>query len=152
MPIKIESTLNMRELNADVTVLPMHAKTMQKLLTLHRSLQDLCFIDYPMAYSFFKYKEEDGLERGDFILLDRIGTERVGVMIARGDIRRKFDLYAITKALRTMQEMDLHNKYTIAFPALGYYEEDKIEIKNVFKMVKKFLGEGSKTVYFVLNY
>ena len=64
MPMKIEKTLNMRELNAELTILPMHAKTMQKPLTLHRSMQDLCFNDYPHAYSFYKYKEKDGLARG----------------------------------------------------------------------------------------
>ena len=152
MPIQIESTLNMRELDTDLAILPLHAKVMQKPLTLHRSLTDLCTMDYPYAYSYYKYKEKDGLERGDFILLDRIDVSRVGLMIARGDVRRKFDLYAITKALRTMREMDLHNKYNIAFPALGMYEEDKIDIKTVFNMVKKFLGDGKKTTYFVLNY
>lgn len=152
MPIQIESHLNMRELNAELTILPLHAKAMNKPLTLHRSFRDLCLIDYPHAYSYYKYKEQDGLERGDFIFLDRIDSTKVGIMIARGDIRRKFDLYAIAKALRSIREMDLHNKYSIAFPALGYYEEDKIDIKRVFKMVEKFLGDGDKSVYFVLNY
>lgn len=152
MPIKIEKTLNMRELNAELTILPMHAKTMQKPLTLHRSMQDLCFNDYPHAYSFYKYKEKDGLARGDFFLLDRIDGGDVGILVARGDIRRKFDLYAITKGLRTMRELNLHNKYNIAFPALGFYEEDQINIKNVYKTVQKFLGDGKKDVYFVLNY
>lgn len=142
----------MREVNADLTILPMHARTMQKPLTLHRSMQDLCFNDYPHAYSLYKYREQDGLSRGDFFLLDRIDGVDVGVLIARGDIRRKFDLYAIVKGLRQMRELDLHNKYSISFPALGYYEEDGIDAKNVYDMVKKFLGDGAKTVYFVMNY
>ena len=152
MGVKIEATLNMRELNAELTILPMHARTMQKALTLHPALPELCKVDYPSAYSYFKYAEADGLERGDFLLFERTDTTNVGVMIARGDIRRKFDLYAITKALRRMADLDLHNKYSIAFPALGFYENDGIDVKNVYKMVKRFLGEGKKPVYFVLNY
>lgn len=152
MPVRIESVLGFREINAGLTVLPMHANTMQKPLTLHPALPDLCKLDYPAAYSYYKYAEADGLKRGDFILLERIDVTDIGIMIGRGDPRRKFDLYAITKALRRMADLDLHNKYTIAFPALGFYKEDGIDIKNVYKMVKKLLGNGSKTVYFVLNY
>jgi hypothetical protein len=108
---------------------------------------------YPIAYSHFKDIESEGnLALGDIIVSERLDCVPVVWLIGRGDIRRKFDLYAITKALRQIRELDLHHTYSIAFPAIGYYEEDRIDVKLVYRAVKKFLGDGLKQVDFLIHY
>ncbi len=153
MPIRIEKTLSLSSVGADLVVLPLHAKTMQKPLTLHPSLRELCIYSYPLAYSYYKNKESNNeLSKGDIIYLERIEDTPVAIMVARGDIRRKFDMHSVLKCIKEIQALGLHNKYTIAFPALGRYDEDRISIKNVYNAVKRMLGNGSKTIHFVLNY
>ena len=51
-----------------------------------------------------------------------------------------------------MRELDLHHRYSIAFPAKGFYESDRIDVKLVHKAVQEYLGDGLKQVDFVLNY
>lgn len=153
MAIKIEKTLTLSTVCPELVVLPLHALRMDKALTLHPTLSSTCFDDFPMAYSYYRQEINlKRLKRGDVIFYERLDSIPVVVMIARGDIRRKFDLHAVVKCLKWMRENDLHNQYTIAFPGLGWYESDRIDPKIVFKMVKKYLGDGSKTVHFVLNY
>jgi len=153
MSVKIDKINSLATTPADLVVIPMHAKTMQKPLTLHPTLHETCLYQYPIAYSHFKDIESEGnLTLGDIIVSERLDRATVVWVIGRGDIRRKFDLYAITKALRQIRELDLHHTYSIAFPAIGYYEEDRIDVKLVYRAVKKFLGDGLKQVDFLLHY
>jgi hypothetical protein len=153
MSVKIDRVHSLATTPADLVVIPMHVKTMQKPLTLHPTLHETCLYQYPIAYSHFKDIESDGtLALGDIIVSERLDRATVVWLIGRGDIRRKFDLYAITKALRQIRELDLHHTYSIAFPAIGYYEEDRIDVKLVYRAVKKFLGDGLKQVDFLLHY
>ena len=153
MSVKIDRVHSLATTGADLIVVPMHAKTMQKPLTLHPTLHETCLYQYPLAYSHFKDIESDGkLKLGDILVSERIDNATVVWLVARGDIRRKFDLHSIIRGLRQMRELDLHHRYTIAFPAIGFYESDRIDVKLVHKAVQEYLGDGLKQVDFVLNY
>jgi len=153
MPIKIEKTLTLRTVGADLVVIPLHALHMDKALTLHPTLQETCLYDFPLAYSYYRQELDlKRLKRGDVLFYERLGDSPVLMAIVRGDIRRKFDLHAIVKCLKWIRDNDLHNKHTIAFPGIGCYESDRIDPKIVFRSVKRFLADGSKTVHFVMNY
>ena len=89
---------------------------------------------------------------GTIIVSERLDRATVVWLIGRGDIRRKFDLHSIIKGLTKMRELDLHLTHSIAFPAIGYYDSDRIDVKLVYDAVKKYLGDGLKPVDFVLNY
>ena len=107
MSVKIDRVHSLATTGADLIVIPMHAKTMQKPLTLHPTLHETCLYQYPIAYSHFKDIESDGkLTMGDIVVSERIDTATVVWLIGRGDIRRKFDLHSIIKGLRQMRELD----------------------------------------------
>ena len=153
MSVKIDRVHSLATTGADLIVIPMHARTMQKPLTLHPTLHETCLYQYPLAYSHFKDIESDGkLKLGDILVSERIDNATVVWLIARGDIRRKFDLHSIIRGLRQMRELDLHHRYSIAFPAIGFYESDRIDPKLVHEVVQEYLGDGLKRVDFVLNY
>ena len=153
MSVKIDKVHSLGSTSADLVVIPMHAKTMQKPLTLHPTLHETCLYQYPLAYCHYKDMESQSkIALGDIVVSERIDRATVVWLIGRGDIRRKFDLHAITKALRQMRELDLHHTYSIAFPAIGYYKDDRIDVKLVYKAVDHFLGDGLKPIDFVLNY
>jgi len=153
MSVKIDKINSLGTTSADLIVIPVHVKTMQKPLTLHPTLHETCLYQYPLAYCHFKDMESQGkISLGDIIVSERLDRATVVWLVGRGDIRRKFDLYAITKALRKMRDLDLHHTYSIAFPAIGYYDNDRIDVKLVYRAVKKFLGDGLKPVDFLLHY
>ena len=153
MSVKIDKIPSLSTTSADLVVIPVDAKTMQKPLTLHPTLHETCLYQYPLAYAHYKDMETQGkIALGDIVVSERIDTAVVVWLIGRGDIRRKFDLHSIIKALTQMRDLDLHHTYSIAFPAIGYYDSDRIDVKLVHKAVKKYLGDGLKPVDFVLNY
>ncbi len=153
MSVKIDRVHSLGTTRRDLIVIPMHVKTLQKPLTLHPTLHETCLYQFPLAYAHYKDMETQGkIALGDIVVSERIDTAVVVWLIGRGDIRRKFDLHSIVKALRQMRKLDLHHTYSIAFPAIGYYDSDRIDVKLVYKAVKKYLGDGLKPIDFVLNY
>ena len=153
MSVKIDKVHSLATTSADLVVIPMHSKTMQKPLTLHPTLHETCLYQYPLAYCHFKDMESQGKTAlGDIIVSERLDRVTVVWLIGRGDIRRKFGLHSIVKALSKIRELDLHHTHSIAFPAIGYYDSDRIDVKLVYKSVKHFLGDGLKSIDFVLNY
>ena len=46
----------------------------------------------------------------------------------------------------------MHYKYDIAFPGLGSYEDDGVDVKEVLKMVQKHFSDTDKDIDFHLNY
>jgi len=153
MTVKIERTLTLANVEADLVVLPMHARYMSKSLTIHPTLSETCLDDFPMAYSYYRNRlKESPLSKGDVLFYEDLDSTPVLILIARGDIRRKFDMRAIIAGLVWMNKQRLHDRYSIAFPGIGCYEEDRISAKTVYRMVKKYLSDGEKTVHFVVNY
>jgi hypothetical protein len=153
MSIKVDKVHSLATTSADLVVIPIHSRTMQKALTIHPTLHETCLYQYPIAYSHFKDMESQGKTAlGTIIVSERLDRATVVWLIGRGDIRRKFDLHSIIKGLTKMRELDLHLTHSIAFPAIGYYDSDRIDVKLVYDAVKKYLGDGLKPVDFVLNY
>jgi len=153
MSVKVDKVNSLATTGADLIVIPVHAKTMQKPLTLHPTLHDTCLYQYPLAYCHYKDMESLGkIALGDIVVSERLDRATVVWLIGRGDIRRKFDLHAIVKAIIQIRDLDLHHTHSIAFPAIGYYDSDRIDVKLVYAAVKKYLGDGLKPVDFILNY
>ena len=90
MSVKIDRVLTCYN-EADLIVIPMHAKTMQKPQHYNTSRN----LPVSISYCLFSFKdiESDGkLAMGDIVISERIDTATVVWLIGRGDIRRKFDL------------------------------------------------------------
>lgn len=96
--------------------------------------------------------EEKGIKKGQLIFSDSNSSENVLWFPMHGAYNVKYKIDWIESGLKTMAKNRLHDKFPIYFPAIGYYEEDGLEQKDVLKLVQKYLSDGKKDVMFVTHY
>ena len=132
----------------DVLVIPVQAGS--KGFTRH-PLPDVKR-EFPSAYAYFRrLTDSRKIARGKLVL-PRNETPKILFLPTGYHYASPQYLDWIEAGLIAMRRRQLHDKYTIAFPALGAYEEDHIDVKEVFKLVKKYLGDGKKNVDFLTSY
>jgi hypothetical protein len=132
----------------DVLVVPIHI--LYKGFTRH-PLPDIKR-EFPEAYVYVRrLGDSRKLQRGKLVFA-RGGPPKILFLPTGYDYKKKQYLDWVEAGLIEMRKRELHNKYTIAFPALGAYDDDQIDIKEVFKLVKRYLGDGEKDVDFLLSY
>jgi hypothetical protein len=108
--------------------------------------------EFPSAYAYFRrLTEVQKIVRGK-LALPRNESPKIVFLPTAHDYRTPQYLDWVEAGLIVLRERRVHDKYTIAFPALGIYEEDRIDVKKVFRLVKKYLGDGKKDVYFLTSY
>jgi hypothetical protein len=106
-----------------------------------------------LAYSHLMgFIEENGIEEGQLVLSETNTDEPILWFPMHKMYNTRYRIDWIESGLKTLSEHRLHDKYPIYFPAIGYYDSDRIDVKLVHKAVKKYLGDGLKPVDFVLNY
>jgi hypothetical protein len=58
----------------------------------------------------------------------------------------------VEEVIDAMAEAGLHKKYDMAFPGLGYYDEDGLDSKVTLKQVYKAFSDSHKALDFHLTY
>ena len=106
---------------------------------------------FPMEYRHFREHCEDErrehdsevlLGRGKFLLSD-FGEQKICWMTVQNRHNNYFQYEWLDEVLDAIVEAKLHHKYDIAFPGLGYYDEDGLDMADTLKMVfEKFRGSA----------
>ena len=106
---------------------------------------------FPIEYRHFREHCEDErrehdsevlLGRGKFLLSD-FGEQKICWMTVQNRHNNYFQYEWLEEVLDAMVEAKLHHKYDMAFPGLGYYDEDGLDMADTLKMVfEKFRGSA----------
>ena len=110
-------------------------------------------LEYPLAYAHYRRLQDANLvEVGEPVISEGIEIKpfagfRLPLMFAADT--KCIGSFA---AVRRMSEMGLHQKYSIAFPAIGVYEKDGLDPTKVYKVVKKYLENGKFDVDFMVDF
>ena len=109
--------------------------------------------DFLVSYSHFRGTIERGdMSRGKILLSDC----REGSIICWFPVHKLYNTYYkldwIEEAILQMKEAGIHYKYDIAFPGLGSYEDDGVDVKEVLKIIQKHFSDTDKDIDFHLNY
>lgn len=150
MAIKINKIDKLSEIETDIVVIPIHTYPHE----FRRHPLPEIKLKYTLAYAQMRRIGNARLiERGKLIRSYGKVESRIIVWLPTGKngAKRQF-IDWIVEGLREIRKYGLHNKATIAFPAIGVYESDVCDVRKVYKMVKKFLGDGEKDVQFLINY
>jgi hypothetical protein len=148
MVIELDNYTALTLSECDVLVVPIH--TLYTGFTRH-PIPDVKR-EFPLAYAYVRrLSDARKIKRGKLIF-PRGETPKILFLPTGYDYTKKQYLDWVEAGLIKMREYEIHNNYTIAFPALGVYEDDQIDVKRVFRLVKKYLGDGEKDVQFLLNY
>ena len=105
------------------------------------------------AYSHFRRRVDAKIpfEPGE-ILVSRFDDYHVCWAALQNAYNTLCKVSYIEIALQEIVKAKLHLEYDIAFPALGYYEEDRIDEDDVLELVQKYLGDSPNKVHFVRKY
>ena len=115
---------------------------------------------FPLEYRHFrehcederrKHESEVLLGRGKFLLSD-FGDQKICWMTVQNRHNNYFQIDWIEEVIEAIARADLHKKYDMAFPGLGYYEEDGIDTKEVLKMVYNAFNDSEKALDFHISY
>jgi len=138
--------------DCDMVVIPVHAKN-QYNKSWDRYPINEAKLEYVLAYAQYRrLQDADLVEPGEPVISEGIESKVICWIPITVDVRRRYKMHWIIRSLRRMQELDLHNKYSIAFPALGAYEGEGVDPVNVYKIVKKYLGNGKFPVDFMVDF
>ena len=106
---------------------------------------------FPIEYRHFREHCEDErrehesevlLGRGKFLLSD-FGEQKICWMTVQNRHNNYFQYEWLEEVLDAMAEAKLHHDYDMAFPGLGYYDEDGLDMADTLKMVfEKFRGSA----------
>ena len=122
-------------------VSPMHCKAYDSIT--HPS--DVLRMRYPIAYSHLRGAiDRKELSKGDILLSDTREGKVICWIIIHGQSARRFDMDSIESCIDKMVEAGLPEDYDIAFPALGFYEEDGVDMYDVADLVSRRLESGRK--------
>jgi len=107
---------------------------------------------YPIEYSHMMHRLKEGMGKGDVLLSDSNGDEVIVWVCFHNAYNVAYKMDWIEEAIKTMSKMRLHDRDTIYFPGLGYYEEDGVDQEEVLKMVHNGLSDGIFNVKFLTHY
>lgn len=115
---------------------------------------------FPMAYAHFRAHAQDYrreikpdfiLGRGKILFSD-FDKQKICWMPVQNRHENYFQIEWISDAIDEIVKQGLHEKFDLAFPALGYYDEDGVEMDDVLKMVYTSLFTGENVVDYHLKY
>ncbi len=108
---------------------------------------------FPIAYSFYRRRLEVDrpLDIGGIILSDHDEKPVCWITVHKAH-NTKYKLDYIEESIKEMAALNLHKKYNIAFPALGYYEEDGVDKDDVQSLLELYFSDTDNKVLFVLDY
>lgn len=115
---------------------------------------------YPIEYRHFREHCEDErrehdspilLGRGKFLLSD-FGEQKICWMTVQNRHNNYFQLEWLEEVVDAMAKAGLHNKYDMAFPGLGYYDEDGLDLEDTLRLVHKKFAGSSKLLDFHVKY
>lgn len=151
MVVEVRKHLPLFLTDSDMVVIPVHVTNQRK--SWDRYPINEAKLEYPLAYCHYRRLQDANLtEPGEPVLSIGIESKVICWLPLARDVRRHYKMHWLIRGLRRMNEMGLHEKYSIAFPAIGVYEEDKIDPVNVYKSVKKYLGNGTFPVEFYIDF
>ena len=137
--------------SSDMVVIPVHVTNQRK--SWDRYPINEAKLEYPLAYCHYRRLQDANLtEAGEPVLSIGVESKVICWLPLARDVRRHYKMHWLIRGLRRMNELGLHKKYSIAFPAIGVYEEDKIDPVIVYKSVKKYLGNGTFPVEFFIDF
>lgn len=137
--------------DCDMLVIPVHVSNVQK--TWNRYPIDEMSVRFPLAYGHFKKMQDAAMiEPGVPVVTVGLESKDICWLPITTDARRRYKIEWIERGVRKMAAMRLHVSHSIAFPALGVYEGEGVDPTDVYKIVSKTLGPGSKKVEFLLNF
>ena len=147
--IQIENTSSLFASDADILVCPVCC---QKKKQVNYPLQEFTY-RFPYAYGAFRRAlDDDRVKRGEPYLTDVIGSEQKVLWFpVHHAYDAKYQEDWIAAGIEWIRVNGLHVQHSIAFPAMGFYEEDGIEVKAVFRLVSR-LKDTPKVVSFHVNY
>jgi len=138
--------------DADLVVIPVHVNN-KNLKSWDRYPIDEAKLEYPLAYAHYRRLQDANLvEVGEPVISEGIEHKTICWLPITLDVRRRYKMHWVIRAVRRMSEMGLHQKYSIAFPAIGVYEKDGLEATKVYKVVKKYLENGKFDVDFMVHF
>lgn len=115
---------------------------------------------FPMEYRHFREHCEDErrqhdspvlLGRGKFLLSD-FGEQKICWMTVQNRHNNYFQEAWLEEVIDAMAEAELHKKYDMAFPGLGHYDEDGLDLKDTLKQVYEAFSDSSKVLDFHITY
>tara|TARA_B100001250_G_C19812474_1_gene796401 strand:- start:2326 stop:2787 length:462 start_codon:yes stop_codon:yes gene_type:complete len=115
---------------------------------------------FPMEYRHFREHCEDErrehdsavlLGRGKFLLSD-FGDQKICWMTVQNRHNNYFQEGWVAEVIDAIADAGLHKKYDMAFPGLGYYEEDGLDLENVLKSVYRAFNDSNKQLDFHVRY
>ena len=110
-------------------------------------------LEYPLAYAQIRRLQDANLvEAGEPVVSEGIEHKVICWLPLTRDSRRRYKMHWLIRAVRRVKELGLHNKYSIAFPALGAYEGEGLDAVNVYKVVKKYLENGKFSVEYMVDF
>ena len=147
--VKVEQVTSLYASDADILVCPVCC---QKKKQVNYPLQEFTY-RFPYAYGAFRRALDDGkIGRGEPYLANVIGSEQKVLWFP---VHHAYDAHYqeewIAEGIEWIRVNGLHKAHSIAFPAMGYYEEDEIDPKATFRLVSR-LNDTAKVVSFHVNY
>lgn len=115
---------------------------------------------FPFEYRHFREHCEDErrehesevlLGRGKFLLSD-FGDQKICWMTVQNRHNNYFQYEWLEEVMDAIAKAGLHKEYDMAFPALGYYDEDGLDMEDTLKMVYRKFRDSDKQLDFHLGY
>ena len=115
---------------------------------------------FPFEYRHFREHCEDErrqhesevlLGKGKFLLSD-FGDQKICWMTVQNRHNNYFQMDWIEAVVRSIADAKLHVKYDMAFPGLGYYDEDGVDQQKVLKMVYSAFNDSEKALDYHVSY
>ena len=91
------------------------------------------------------------LGRGKFLLSD-FGDQKICWMTVQNRHNNYFQLEWLEEVMDAMAKADLHKEYDMAFPGLGYYDEDGLDVNDTLKLVYEKFHDSNKLLDFHVIY
>jgi len=115
---------------------------------------------FPFEYRHFREHCEDErrehesevlLGRGKFLLSD-FGDQKICWMTVQNRHENYFQFEWIAEVIQSIADAELHLKYDIAFPGLGYYDEDGVDQAEVLKMAYNAFSDSKNVLDYHISY
>ena len=120
-------------------VVPMHKKSYDTIPYPASSIRR----KFPLAYSYLRGKiKRAEVNVGDIVVEDVREGKVICWIIIHSQSERKYSLESIERAVERIAAAGLHQKYDMAFPALGCYSDDGVDLIDVIGVLKQHLGDA----------
>ena len=150
MPIRKVGNLPYHHANRDIICLPFHGELMT--FTWNYPMKEFLKIA-PLAVSdAYNFVKDEKGELGDIFISEFHNEPKILWFYSHNYGDKNYRLETIEAALENIREQSIPWEHSMAFPCLGYYQEDGINQTDVISLVNEHLGDAPMTIDLFVNY